>query len=105
MPQRNWQWHREGHRRFAPPSTSRCTGGTPIPMSTDDEDKMQADGSGFHPIPFTRKAVAGQRAPVASLVPPKRVEDDLDAARGFLLAVVLGAMVWTAMGVIVWMVA
>ena len=76
-------------------------------MSTDDEGKMQADGSGFHPITFTRKAVAVQRAPVASLVPlpPKRVEDDLDAARGILLAVVLGAMVWTAMGVIVWMVA
>lgn len=68
---------------------------------------MQADRSGFNPITFARNAVAGQPAPVASLalLPAQRVEDDLDAARGILLAVVLGAVVWTAMGVIVWMVA
>lgn len=68
---------------------------------------MQTDRSGFHPIAFTRKAVAGQRPPVASLVSlrPPRVENDLDPARGILLAVILGAVVWTAMAAFVWMVA
>lgn len=52
--------------------------------------QMHADRYEFVAITVTRKAA--------------RVGDDLDAARGTLLAVVLGAFFWAAMGVIVWVV-